>query len=175
MYEPYLNREKQYMKMNAVLDNRFKEIDQMKSDRSDVVKPRLNVFGNGSKVQSVKATIPVSKPKRNEIKCGTTPKSSGDVLILNENALSRTESSITPTSTSKVMDKPKKSQLTSSQENDFLSKGKLSNSIDGDSPAVIIQTQSQVTLIPTNNNVTVSSTTNEPTSKKNISADGLIK
>lgn len=177
MYEPYLNREKQYLKANAELDNRFKEIDQMKSDRSEIVKPRLNVFGNGSKVnnQTVKSVVPASKLKRSEIKCGTTSKiTSGDILNSNKNALCDTASSVK--STDKFADKSPKFKAIATncsrlnQENDYLSERKSSDHVDP--TAVISRTQIQPS---TNINVAVSLPTNDATVKKNISSDGLIK
>lgn len=174
MYEPYLNREKQYLKVNAELDNRFKEIDQMKSDRSEIVKPRLNVFGNGSKVnnQIVRSVVQAPKQKRNEIKCGTTSKATGDVLSSNKNALCDTASSVK--SADKSVDKIQKFKASStncshlSQENVCLSERKLSDHVD--TTAVINHQPS------TNNiNAAVSPPTNDATVKKNISSDGLIK
>lgn len=172
MYEPYLNREKQYLKMNADLDNRFKEIDQMKNDSPDIVAPRLNVFGNGSKVinQSAKLSFHASKQKRNEIKCAPTPKVSGDVL--NQNALGETASSVR--TIDRFVDKPQKLKTTtitshSHQENDCNSKNKSSDHIDTVPSVVISRIQDRIT------GTTTVSPANEATVKKNISSDGLIK
>lgn len=174
MYEPYLNREKQYLKMNADLDNRFKEIDQMKNDSPDIVAPRLNVFGNGSKVtnQSAKLSFHAPKQKRNEIKCAPTPKALGDVL--NQNVLGETASSVR--TIDRFVDKPQKLKTStiashSNQENDFNSnsKNKSSDHIDTVPSAVINRIQDRIT------GTTTVSPANDATVKKNISSDGLIK
>lgn len=167
MYEPYLNREKQYVKMNAELDNRFKEIDQIKSDRSEIVKPRLNVFGNGSKVninQSVRSVVhTASKPKRNEINCGTASGTSGTQdLNSKKNVISDVASSV---------DRPQMLKTCSSKDHS-MSKIKLS---DNDSSAAANRNQVQTAVMTNKNSNNNGAVTNDATVKKNISSDGLIK
>lgn len=163
MYEPYLNREKQYLKMNAELDDRFKDIDQMKNDSSDIVKPRLNVFGNGSKTINQSArTLHIPKQKRSEMKSTTTPKTSSDVLRSSQSLLSERGTSLT----GKLESSDKKSTLIINPSDQL-----------GSAPSgVISRTQEQTEVTTSTNNANVSpTTTNEVGVKRNISTDGLIK
>lgn len=164
MYEPYLNREKQYLKMNAELDDRFKDFDQIKNDSSDIVKPRLNVFGNGSKTINQSArTLHIPKPKRSEMKCTTTPKTSSDVLLRSsQSLLSERGTSLT----GKLESSDKKSTL----------KINPSDQLGSAPSGVINRTQEQTEVTTSTNNANVSpTTTNEVGVKRNISTDGLIK
>lgn len=170
MYEPYLNREKQYLKMNADLDNRFKEVDQIKNDGPDMAKPRLNVFGNGSKANNQNAKS--AKPKRTEVKSKTL----GDAV--NQNVVREIASSVR--TIVKSADKPQKSKpdpaatSRSSLENDCFSERKSSAHIDTVSSVVINRTQDTIIGTTSNRSVTLATGTDAPV-KKNISSDGLIK
>lgn len=162
--------------MNAELDNRFKEIDQVKIDFSDAVKPRLNVFGNSSKTNNqsgVKLSFHTPKPKRNEFKCGNTTKNSE---APNQNVLGETVNS------TKIADKPQKLKASvtnvgngtiahsNQTKNNVHSINKSSNHIDSQTSTVLNPTSG---LTSTNNTNVCSST--ETGMKKNISSDGLIK
>lgn len=161
MYEPYLNREKQYLKVNAELDNRFKEIDEIKNESSDPVKPRLNVFGNSPKVHNpstAKSAYHIPKQKRIESKCGTTKSSneSKDQSVLCETAnLARV----------RIADKPQKlrtgaaSARLNQTENTAHSIHKLLDNKDNDT------NQASAAINPSSDIIL----------KKNISSDGLIK
>ncbi|KAJ6641329.1 Testis-expressed protein 9, partial [Pseudolycoriella hygida] len=155
MYEPYLNKEKQYLKMNAELDNRFKEIDHTKGGISaDNGKPRLNVFGNGCKVNQLpKATVPTPKQKRKEIKFGTV-----DQKTYRDAA--RSSDKIVTTS---------KIETTNSQQIDSTS--------NNNRPVVTTSPQQApvTTAIKSNDAQAPVSPTNDGVVKKNISSEGLIK
>lgn len=152
--------------MNAELDNRFKGIDPLKIDNVETVKPRLNVFGNGRKVdnQSMKYMVQVPKQKRNEI-----------------NSAAATGSKKVDTATTNL-----KANADSAESDDKTHKLKVSRSVErkpADStekislPTEANQNLTQVGPINNmeNNVVIVSSTNNDTIVKKNLSSDGLIK
>lgn len=165
MYEPYLNREKQYLKVNAELDSRFKEIDPLKWDTTgDVVKPRLNVFGNGSKVnQSIKSVVHCPKQKKNEFKSGTTPNVTLDQnnLGVAENLVKRVDTNVHRAQKSKVAASSRLSQ---------------ENLPERKSSPVQVSQGNQSQIHGLSNNAAMSPTINDTTTvKKNISSEGLIK
>lgn len=169
MYEPFLNREKQYLKANAELDNRFKEIEQTKIPVSDIAKPRLNVFGNSSKAQN-QSSVKTSqhKQKRHEIKCGNPSKSSDEVQKLIQSTLCKSVNV-----TGNFTDKSQKMKASASdaditRSNQTEAKVHSTNKpLDHkDSSTVFNQTLATA--------VTVSSSS-DTTLKKNISSDGLIR
>lgn len=152
--------------MNAELDNRFKGIDPLKTNNVDTVKPRLNVFGNGTKVnnQGMKSVVQVPKQKRNEI-----------------NSAAATGSKKVDTATTNV-----KANADSAVSDDKTHKLKVSRSVErkpADSTEKIsLTTEANQNLTQVgpinnmeNNAVTVSSTNNDTIVKKNLSSDGLIK
>lgn len=175
MYEPFLNREKQFLKANAELDNRFKEMDQTKIDGSDVAKPRLNVFGNGSRVQNqsaVKLTSHIIKPKRNETKCVVTSKSSDEVVKTNRSILCETVNV-----SDVINDKPQKlktSVLGAANAHSTKSETKVHSTVNSISKPLDHKDSSTVIDKTSVATVTVSSS-GDPTVKKNISSDGLIR
>lgn len=145
MYEPYLNREKQYLKMNAELDSRFKEIDPMKGDALELTKPRLNV----PKVcnQTTKSTV-VAKPKRSDVKIGAGTKTTVVALSESRDSSERHENGI---------------EIQKVDDREIESKRKLEpQSIETKNPTSIT------------NNLTASNH-DTIVAKKNISSDGLIK
>lgn len=149
MYEPYLNKEKQYLKMNAELDNRFKEIEPIKSETSDVAKPRLNVFGiSKTNNQPTKSIVHVAKQKKIGTKLGSTPKASYENNF--SDAGLKNVDSVDVKSNSANNESKKKSSENVSQSVEIIGETDL--------------------------HVTSTTTSNEPTLiKKNISSDGLIK
>ncbi|KAG4067777.1 hypothetical protein HA402_005549 [Bradysia odoriphaga] len=178
MYEPYLNREKQYLKMNAELDSRFKEMDPMKSvDTVDIVKPRLNVFGNGSKVynQGTKSVVVASKQKRNDTK--STAAASFMIDMASTNVNPNNSDTVTLFKNKDTFnDKAQKLKAFSAEEK--LSKRKPTDITDKSSSSCeVYQSQGQVELINSrkSNAVIVSPATNDTIMKKNLSSDGLIK
>ncbi|XP_037043655.1 uncharacterized protein LOC119079703 [Bradysia coprophila] len=177
MYEPYLNREKQYLKMNAELDSRFKEIDPMKSDKVDIIKPRLNVFGNGSKVnnQGTKSVVHASKQKRNDTKSSAAASSMIDMTSVNVNP-NNSDTVTLFKNKGTFDDKPQKLKALSTEEK--MSKRKPIDIPDKSiTSCEVYQSQGQVEPMNNtkNNAVIASPTTNDTTTKKNLSSDGLIK
>lgn len=170
MNEPYLHREKQYLKINAELDTRFKEFDVIKTENCDQTKPRLNVFGSGAK--GPKPLLQNTKPKRSEtqLKATSNVKNSNEI----KNVI---EKDICDGPSNDVTDNPliteRSSRFIQPEHNvngNNKSVQKLVEPSKNSDLSTILNHSSELTIT----NTTLSSSA-EKAVKKNISSEGLTK